>query len=188
MLLAQFAGRRDLLKARSGMLAVETLARAEPRAGSDTLLAEVEQLSAGAHELAELRLLALLRSGLVDAKPEELDAMERLCGGQGAAVTARLGLDPDADPDAVRAAAAERLAQWQRRAESPMASREVADARSSAHAHVRGDPRSPAARNPILHPSLGCSTSLGLGSTASTSAGGSGIGSPSGRNAIVILS
>jgi hypothetical protein len=128
VLLAQFAGRRDLLKARSGMLAVEALARAEPRDGSDALLAEVEQLSAGAHELAELRLLALLRSGAVDAKPEDLQAMERLVGGHGAAVTARLGLPDDADAGAVRAAAAEQLARWQRRAESPMASREVADA------------------------------------------------------------
>jgi len=128
VLLSQFAERRDLLKARSGVLAVETLARAEPRDGSETLLAEVEQISAGAHELAELRLLALLRSGAVDAKPDDLEAMERLVGGEGAAVTARLGLAVDADADTVQAAAAERLARWQRRAESPMASREVADA------------------------------------------------------------
>jgi hypothetical protein len=128
VLLSQFAERRDLLKARSGVLAVEALARAEPRPGSEALLAEVEQISAGAHELAELRLLALLRSGAVDAKPDDLEAMERLVGGEGAAVTARLGLDADADPEAVRAAAAESLARWQRRAESPMANREVADA------------------------------------------------------------
>ena len=128
VLLSQFAERRDLLKARSGVLAVESLARAEPRPGSDALLAEVEQISAGAHELAELRLLALLRSGAVDAKPDDLDAMERLVGGSGAAVTARLGLPVDADADAVRSAAVDSLARWQKRAESPMASREVADA------------------------------------------------------------
>lgn len=128
VLLSQFAERRDLLKARSGVLAVETLARAEPREGSDRLLGEVEQITAGAHELAELRLLALLRSGAVDAKPDDLEAMERLVGGEGATVTTRLGLAPDADAGAVRAAATESLARWQRRAESPMASRHVSDA------------------------------------------------------------
>jgi hypothetical protein len=128
VLLSQFAGRRDLLKARSGVLAVEALARAEPTSGSDALLGEVEQISAGAHELAELRLLTMLRSGVVDAKPDDLEAMERLVGGSGAAVTARLGLDVDADAGTVRTAAADSLVRWQKRAESPMASREVADA------------------------------------------------------------
>jgi hypothetical protein len=128
VLLTQFAERRDLLKARSGILAVEAVARADARPGSDALLAEVEQITAGAHELAELQLLASLRAGNVDAKPDDLEAMERLVGGEGATVPQRLGLSVDADPDAIRAAAAGELARWQKRAESPMASREVADA------------------------------------------------------------
>jgi len=128
VLLSQFAGRRDLLKARSGLLAVETLAQAQPVHGSDELLSMAEQLGAGAHELAELRLLTLLRAGTVDAKPDDLATMERLAGGAGAEVTARLGLAPDADDATIRAAAAEQLARWQKRAESPMASRETADA------------------------------------------------------------
>jgi hypothetical protein len=61
-------------------------------------------------------------------KPEDLDLMERLLGTTGAAPAARLGLGGGATDDDVRAAAAEMLARWQRRAESPMASREVADA------------------------------------------------------------
>jgi len=128
VLLAQFAERRDLLKARSGLLAVETLARSQPVHGSDELLSMAEQLGAGAHELAELRLLTLLRAGAIEGKPDALAAMERLAGGEGAAVTARLGLPPDADAATIRAAAAEQLAHWQKRAESPMASRETADA------------------------------------------------------------
>jgi hypothetical protein len=128
VLLTQFAERRDLLKARSGLLAVESAARADGRPGSDTLLADVEQITAGAHELAELQLLASLRAGSVDAKPDDLEAMERLVGGDGATIPARLGLPPDADADAVRAAAAAALARWQKRAESPMATREAADA------------------------------------------------------------
>jgi hypothetical protein len=128
VLLSQFAERRDLLKARSGLLAVETLARSERVHGSDDLLAMAEQLGASAHELAELRLLTLLRAGAIEAKPTDLAAMELLAGGEGAAVTARLGLAPDADDAAIRAAASEQLSHWQKRAESPMASRETADA------------------------------------------------------------
>jgi hypothetical protein len=128
VLLAQFAERRDLLKARSGILAVETLALSEPVPGSEELLSTAEQLTAGAHELAELRLLTLLRSGAVDAKPDDVALMERLAGGDGAAVNARLGLPADADAAAIRAAASEQLARWQKRAESPMASRATADA------------------------------------------------------------
>jgi len=128
VLLTQFAERRDLLKARSGLLAVEAVARVDGRPGSDALLADVEQITAGAHELAELQLLAGLRAGTIDAKPDDLEAMERLVGGEGATVTQRLGLDADADTDAIRAEATAQLARWQKRAESPMASREVADA------------------------------------------------------------
>jgi hypothetical protein len=128
VLLAQFAERRDLLKARSGLLAVEAAARARPVAGSDRLLAAVEQIAAGAHELAELQLLAQLRSGAIPAKPDDLEEMERLIGGAGASMTVRLGLATDAGNGAVRAAAAEALARWQRSSESPMATREVADA------------------------------------------------------------
>jgi hypothetical protein len=128
VLLTQFAERRGLLKARSGLLAVEAVARSDARPGSDALLADVEQITAGAHELAELQLLASLRAGNVDAKPDDLEAMERLVGGEGATVVARLGLAPDADADTIRAAATKELARWQKRAESPMASREAADA------------------------------------------------------------
>ena len=44
VLLSQFAERRDLLKARSGLLAVETLAHAKPVHGSEDLLAMAEQV------------------------------------------------------------------------------------------------------------------------------------------------
>jgi hypothetical protein len=37
----------------------------------------------------------------------------------------RLGLEPDADPDAVRQAAADALRRWQRRAENPITSYEL---------------------------------------------------------------
>jgi Dynamin family len=126
-LLSQFAERRDLLKARAGLVAVESIARSEPVAGGDALLAEAERITAGAHELEELRLLNVLRAGGVALKPDDLARAERLLGGAGPSPAARLGLE-DPDARAVVAAASEELSRWQRRAESPMASADVADA------------------------------------------------------------
>jgi hypothetical protein len=62
VLLSQFAERRDVLKARSGLLAVEGAVRASPAPGSDALMNEVERITAGAHEFQEIRLLNALRS------------------------------------------------------------------------------------------------------------------------------
>ncbi|HEX6312687.1 MAG TPA: dynamin family protein [Acidimicrobiia bacterium] len=127
-LLSQFADRRDVLKARSGLLAVEGAIRSQPVAGSDSLMNEIERITAGAHEFQEIRLLNALRSGAVSVKPEELEVMEQLLGTAGASAAARLGLDGNASDDDVRRAAHESLARWQRRAESPMATPQVADA------------------------------------------------------------
>ena len=128
VLLSQFAARRDVLKARSALLAVEDAVRANPTAASGDLLSEVERVTASAHEFAELRLLNALRTGTVPAKPEDMAAMEQLLGAEGTSAAERLALPEDADVPAVRNAAAEALAKWQRRAESPMASQEVKDA------------------------------------------------------------
>ena len=89
---------------------------------------EVERITAGAHEFQEIRLLNGLRSGAVAVKPDDLATMERLLGTSGASPASRLGLDASATDDEIRRAAAEELGRWQRRAESPMASREVSDA------------------------------------------------------------
>ena len=60
----QFTQRRDLLKARSALLAVDSVLRTTQRGGP--LRHDIERILAGAHELAELRLLATLRSGQVE--------------------------------------------------------------------------------------------------------------------------
>jgi hypothetical protein len=54
--------------------------------------------------------------------------MERLLGGAGASIAARLGVPETASADERRAALDVELARWQRRAENPLSSREVADA------------------------------------------------------------
>jgi hypothetical protein len=128
VLRSQFAARRDVLKARSALLGLDALLRSHPVAGSEALAGEVERVTAGAHELVEIRLLNALRAGSVDVKADEAEAMERLLGASGTSIPARLGLPDGASIDQQRTAMQEALARWQRRAENPLSSREVADA------------------------------------------------------------
>lgn len=123
----RFTGRRDLLKARTGLLAVERVLRT-PVADVDpdevaALAAEVERITASAHEFVELRLLSALRCGDVTLADEESLAAQRLLGGEGASVADRLALPPDAPAIEVRATALAELDRWRRRAEDPFAGR-----------------------------------------------------------------
>jgi hypothetical protein len=127
VLATQFTERRDLLKARSALLAVDLVLTREPRPAAAPLAAEVERILAGAHEFAELRLLSSLRAGVVKLPVEALQEAERLLGGDGGSAAARLGLEADAGPDELRAAALDAVTRWQRRAESPMSGRAVSD-------------------------------------------------------------
>lgn len=127
VLATQFSERRDLLKARSALLAVDLVLSREPRPSAAPLVAEVERILAGAHEFAELRLLSTLRSGAVKLPTDAVAEAERLLGGEGGSAAARLGLEPDADHGQLRAAALDAVARWQRRAESPMSGRTVSD-------------------------------------------------------------
>ena len=94
----QFTERRDVLKARSALLAVDAVLRtgdgARPRQGP--LAREIDRILAGAHEFTELRLLGALRSGAVTLPTRDADDGERLLGDAGASAAARLGLAPDA--------------------------------------------------------------------------------------------
>jgi hypothetical protein len=128
VLSTQFSERRDLLKARSALLAVDlVLTREEPRSATAHLAGEVERILAGAHEFAELRLLSALRAGAVKLPKEVLQEAERLLGGDGGAAHARLGLEPDASPQEVWDTAIDAAGRWRRRGESPLSSRAVAD-------------------------------------------------------------
>jgi hypothetical protein len=124
----QFVGRRDLLKARSALLAVLQVQADVPANDGGQLTAEVERIFAGAHEFVELRLLSALRSGAL-MLPEELAAeVQTLLGGHGAGTATRLGLPDDAPPTVLHDAALTELDRWQRRAENPMLTRAAADA------------------------------------------------------------
>jgi hypothetical protein len=128
VLASQFMQRRDVLKARSALIALDLVLRREPRPAAAPLAAEVERILAGAHEFAELRLLSDLRGRVLRPPQEQALEAERLIGGDGNAPHQRLGLPPEADRDELRAAAMERLTTWRRRAESPMSSRAMANA------------------------------------------------------------
>lgn len=120
-----FFERRDVLKSRSALLAMDSLVRSQPRPGSDALAAEIEEIVASAHPFNELRVLSSLRAGWVTGKPDVLEDLERIIGGSGSAVHLRLGLGPDASRAELVAAANEALARWQRRAENPLTSHEL---------------------------------------------------------------
>lgn len=126
VLLTRFAERSDLLKARSGLAVLESVLERFPPPDGGQLASEVERVVANAHELAELRSLNQLRTGGVTGKADDLAALEQLLGAEGGASTIRLGLDPSANPDEVRAAAVAALGRWQRRAEHPLTTPELA--------------------------------------------------------------
>ena len=127
----QFTGRRELLKARSALLAVERLPAAR---GGGPLAREVERVLAGAHEFTEVRVLGALRAGVVDLPRAVVPEAERLLGAAGAAPAARLGLPPDAPVAELTAAAFEALQRWRRHSANPMHGRAAVDA---CHAVVR---------------------------------------------------
>ena len=125
---SQFGARSGLLKARSALLAVAAVLTESQPAGADHLASELERIEASAHELAEIRLLNALRAGHVPLKDDVLHSAERLLGAEGTDVRKRLGLALDASTGEIGSELKSAITAWQRRAESPMSSREVSDA------------------------------------------------------------
>ena len=127
LLTTRFAGRADVLTARTALAGLDDLLQHRPPpAGAEALAAEIEAITAGAHDLAELRLLTALRTGAVAFGDADRQRAERLL--EETAPAARLGLDDEVGDDAVRAAALDELGRWQRRSESPLATPEAAEA------------------------------------------------------------
>jgi hypothetical protein len=115
-----FVDRRDLLKARSALFAVDRLMSEHPVSGSEDLRRDLEQVLASAHEFNELRLLGALRAGEITAKPEVTEEIERILGGLGPSPARRLGIEGDADDATLKSVGYETVAAWQRRAENPL--------------------------------------------------------------------
>ena len=120
MLACHFLARAEVLKARTALVGVENLLRASPREGSGHLMAALERLEVNAHEFRELRLLATLRTVGSSLGPGWALEAERLIGGAGTAAALRLGLEPDAAPEEIAAAARECLRRWRVLSENPL--------------------------------------------------------------------
>ena len=126
LLSSLFFERRDVLKCRSALLAVAEVLRAQTLPGSDAVAAEVESVVASAHPFNELRVLSGLRSGWVSGKEEVVAELERVIGGAGGLTHQRLRLPSDAPGKELTAAATDALTRWQRRAENPLTTYELA--------------------------------------------------------------
>lgn len=125
----QFGARAETLKSRSAFIALRGIANELDRrgvAGATALVSRIEQIEAGSQALALLRLLHLVLAGLVRMSPEERAEIERLTNA--GAANERLGLAPDADSDAVRAAAIEGIERWRGRAGNPLSDRATVEA------------------------------------------------------------
>ncbi|MET8353136.1 MULTISPECIES: GTP-binding protein [unclassified Micromonospora] len=115
-----FIDRRDTLKARSALAAVEALVRAEPVRGADELVGTIEQILAGAHEFRELRLLVALRNSRLGFDAELVAEAQRLIGGDGVGLAARLGVEHEATVQRLWEVAADAQWRWRDRAEDPL--------------------------------------------------------------------
>lgn len=121
-----FFERREVLKSRSALIALSLIVRTWPVPGSEHLASEVEQVLASAHPFNELRVLSALRAGWISGKPDVMAELEQLIGGSGTAAHLRLALPPDTGDEQVRQTAYAVLTRWQRRAENPITSYELA--------------------------------------------------------------
>jgi hypothetical protein len=127
-LASRFTQRRDLLKARSALQAVDYVLRREPLPSSRPLRAEIERILAGNHEFVELRLLTAIRSSAVAIPDAYRAEAERLLGANGVTPAERLGLVDDTDRATLRAVALETLDRWRRLSEHPVYPRAFTDA------------------------------------------------------------
>ena len=121
----QFTERAPVLKARSALVAVETVLRAEPRPEARGLQAEVERLQVTTQDFRELRLLSALQGGRVELPGEISAEAERLLGRSGTDPLARLGVEDDEEPLSVALTVLDR---WQRYATNPVFRRAQVDA------------------------------------------------------------
>lgn len=149
----RFAERRDVLRARSALVAVGRLLHRAPPDVATEVRHEIERIRAGAHAFAEVRLLNDHRRGLVSfdrtgggaGNGTAADAgtrngtgagavgelgleIERLLGADGTTASARLGLAPTADVDEIRAELLATIDRWRRRGEHPLASPDLSAA------------------------------------------------------------
>lgn len=126
----QFTDRADVLKAQRALRVLDAVLDEHPPAASAQAVTALrerrERVEAGAHALAELRLLGDLRTGVADIRglaEDRRDEMERLLGTAGTAAHTRLGLPAAATAADLRAALLPALDRYRRLAENRLAPR-----------------------------------------------------------------
>ncbi len=116
----QFVERQEALRARSVLMAVDMVLRANPRSGAQQLNGEFEHLLSNSHEWDELRLLSALRSGQVRFDRHDRESAERLLGAHGDQRQSRLGCTSEASEATLADAASSALTHWRELAANPM--------------------------------------------------------------------
>jgi predicted GTPase len=124
LLATLFTQRREVLKARAALAALEALVREHPAPETERLSAELERIVASAHELTELQVVSALRSGQIPLLPDEYAEAERLLDEPGLSIAERLGAEPGGERAAILAA----VERWRARAEHPLSSRPTVEA------------------------------------------------------------
>jgi hypothetical protein len=123
MLATRFSARRDVLKSRSALIAINDVLHREPIGATEALRAELERLQASAHELAELRVLVMARAGELPLDDAAVDDLERVLSSGDP--HERLGVEPGDDLMEVVFTG---VAQWRARGEHPLAPPSVVEA------------------------------------------------------------
>jgi hypothetical protein len=116
LLSTRLRGRADFLKADAALALVESIALAHPRGEAAALHATIEQIRSSAHDLHELRLLAVISESPLTS-PQRAEA-RRLLGGVGISAAERLSLPGTSPSDELHSAALEAAANWHALAES----------------------------------------------------------------------
>jgi hypothetical protein len=93
--------------------------RHTPKLDLDTTYSQLERISSGAHELAEVDAIDALRSGEYSLTSDEVEHAARLLGEFGEDPCTRLGLPPGTDPSLITAASEQAMAVWRARASHP---------------------------------------------------------------------
>jgi len=114
----QFMPRAQVLKARSTLAGLRTVARRLDAESGPWLLAEVERIEAATHEFGLLRLGHLVATGLVRLSVDERADVDRTMAG--GSLAQRLGAPDSESAEALRARALDGLERWRLRGSDPL--------------------------------------------------------------------
>lgn len=124
----QFRSRADVLKSSSALTSLRALLAEHPLSAATLITSAIERLEANAHELRELAVLAAARTTGIGLPRDRSEEAERLIGGSGTDLAARLGLPEGTASEELHRAATDALRGWRALAGSPLLDRTAAEA------------------------------------------------------------